>query len=367
MNRFNTLEGTTMRLFTVGPVQMREDIKRSGIDIPYFRTQEFSELMLDSDRILKKLAGTNDTSKTIYLTASGTAAMEATIMNCFTPSDRLLIINGGTFGQRFVDLAHIHNIPYEEITLATGEVLNREHFIPFESTAFTALLVNIDETSTGQLYDIRLLSDFCTKKNMYLIVDAISSFLCDSYEMDKYHIDATIISSQKGTCIAPGLSMILLSERILKDRVEKSQIASLYFDFKSYLDNFTRGQTPFTPAVGICIQLNKALHLIEEIGLENHLAHIAEVADDFRRRITELPVKVPAYPLSNAITPIYFDEPIAYKVFETLKDKYDIMVNPTGGKLHDTVLRIAHIGDTTIKDNTVLIEKLKAAIADCKN
>ena len=58
MNRFNTLEGTTMRLFTVGPVQMREDIKRSGIDIPYFRTQEFSELMLDSDRILKKLAGT---------------------------------------------------------------------------------------------------------------------------------------------------------------------------------------------------------------------------------------------------------------------------------------------------------------------
>lgn len=354
-----------MRLFTVGPVQMRNDVKMAGIDIPYFRTKEFSNLMLDTDKLLKKFAGTAETSKTIYLTASGTAAMEATVMNCFDESDNLLIVNGGTFGQRFVDIARIHRIPYREIVLKTGEVLTEEHFKSLEDVPFTGLLVNIDETSTGQLYDIKLLSDFCTRKGMYLIVDAISSFLCDSYNMDKYHIDATIVSSQKGACIAPGLSMVLLNERIVTERVKKAKVCSMYFDFKEYLNNFTRGQTPFTPAVGICIQLNKALHVIEKEGLDRHLEHIAEVAEDFRRRVTILPVNVPKYPLSNAITPIYFDDPIAYRVFEILKDKYDIMVNPTGGSLHDTVIRIAHIGDTAISDNSALIEKMKAAIAEC--
>ena len=73
--------------------------------MPYFRTPEFSQLMLETDCLMKRLVHTADSSRTIYLTASGTAAMEATVMNCFTPSDRLLVINGGTFGQRFVDIS----------------------------------------------------------------------------------------------------------------------------------------------------------------------------------------------------------------------------------------------------------------------
>ena len=78
----------------------------------------------------------------------------------------------------------------------------------------------------------------------------------------------------------------------------------------------------------------------------------------------ELPVSIPAFPLSQALTPIVFDEPIAYRVFEVLKDRYDIMVNPTGGPLHETSLLIAHIGETTEEDNTLLVTAMKQAIAD---
>lgn len=358
-----------MRLFTVGPVEMFDEVKAVRADnnsVPYFRTQEFSDLMLDTDELLQKFAHAPRNAKTIYLTASGTAAMEATVQNCFSSSDRLLIINGGTFGQRFVDICQIHNIPHDVIRLEYGEILSKSHFDKVCDNEYKALLVNIDETSTGQLYDIKIISHFCQSKNMYLIVDAISSFLCDSFDMEEYGIDAMIASSQKGACISPGLSMVILSERLINECIMTNDIHSLYFNYKSYMDDFQRGQTPFTPAVGICIELNTALHMIEKKGLENHLQHIADVAEDFRKKVKALPVEIPEFPLSNAITPIIFKRPIAYKVFEILKSEYDIYVNPTGGVMHDVSLRIAHIGKTNKKDNSILIECMKKSIAKVK-
>ncbi|MCI7478151.1 MAG: aminotransferase class V-fold PLP-dependent enzyme [Selenomonadales bacterium] len=352
-----------MKLFTVGPTQMKKEIMEVGGQlVPYFRTKEFSNVMLDSDRLLQKFMHAPKGAKSIYLTASGTAAMEAVVMNCLNSRDKVLVIDGGTFGHRFVQLCDIHEVPYERVTLAADEKLTEEHLKPFDNIGITALLVNIDETSTGQLYDIQLLSDFCKRNSSYFVVDAISSYLIDSYDMEKYGIDATIISSQKGLCIAPGLSVVVLSERLIKDRVENNQIRNLYFDFNDYLRNFQRGQTPFTPCVGICMEMNKALHLIDEQGEDDFLGYIDAVAKDFREKVKKLPVSIPAFPLSNAVTPVIFDKPIAKKVFEILKDEYDIYVNPTGGEREPYVLRVAHIGDTTIEDNSMLIDCMEKAI-----
>lgn len=354
-----------MRLFTIGPVEMFDEVKAvrgNGESVPYFRTQEFSDMMLDTDRLLCKFAGTGESSHTVYLTASGTGAMEAAVLNCFTPKDRLLIIDGGTFGHRFVEICAMHGIPHNVISLAFGEVLEERHFEGHHDSEYSALLVNVDETSTGQLYDMELISNFCREKGMFLVVDAISSFLCDSFDMDSWGVDVMIASSQKGPCVSPGLSMVLLSEKILRERVMKSDYRSIYFGFKSYLENFKRGQTPFTPAVGVCVELHAALCRIERIGLSRHLTQIAEVAKDFRDRLQELPVRIPSYPLSNAVTPVIFDEPVAYRVFEQLKDCYGIFVNPTGGALHDTMFRVAHIGQTTVEDNRVLIARIREAM-----
>ena len=173
-----------MKLFTIGPVEMLPEIKKvAGEQIPYFRTDEFSNIMLESDRLIKKLMNSGENSKSIYLTASGTAAMEAALMNCILPTDKLLVINGGTFGARFSQICDIHEYDYCEIKLGGNEELTYKHLEEYENIEFNALVVNIDETSTGQLYDIELLSQFCKRKGMYLIVDAISSFLCDRYDM----------------------------------------------------------------------------------------------------------------------------------------------------------------------------------------
>ena len=91
------------KLFTIGPTQMYPStLEVRGHVVPYFRTGEFGEMMLESARILKRLQGAEEDSEVIVLTASGSAAMEATAMNCFDEHDKLLVICGGTFGERFV-------------------------------------------------------------------------------------------------------------------------------------------------------------------------------------------------------------------------------------------------------------------------
>lgn len=349
-----------MRLFTLGPVEMFPEV--TDKTIPYFRTPEFSAIMLDTDNLLKRFAGASDSAKTIYLTASGTAAMEAAVTNCFDETDRLLVINGGTFGQRFADICRIHKIPHIELNLPYGETLEARHFAPFFDENITGVLVNLHETSVGQLYDIGIIADFCRQKGACLVSDAIGTFLADEYDMAKYGINVTIISSQKGLCIEPGLSIVILDEKTVQERVGKHKTDNLYFDFNSYIKNFERGQTPYTPAVGICLDLNASLHMIDRRGLELHLAAVAETARDFREKTKNLPVTLPKFPLSNAMTPIQFAAPIAYEVFELLKNDYDIFVNPTGGVRHDTVLRIAHIGNLTREDNTYLADCMKTAI-----
>ena len=357
-----------MHLFTVGPVEMSNEIKAiGGQQVPYFRTKEFSEIMLDSDRLLKKFMNAGNNAKSVYLTASGTGAMEATVINCLNKEDNVLVINGGTFGHRFVQLCKIHEIPHQIIQLAANETLTYNHLTKYEESGITALLVNINETSTGQLYDIGILSDFCKRNHAYLIVDAISSFLIDPYDMLKHNVDATIISSQKGLCIAPGLSVVVLSERIINEKITNNNVKNLYFNFKDYMTDFQRGQTPFTPCVGTCLEMHKALQLVAKMSLPAFLEKIDLVAKDFRKKITTLPVRIPDFPLGNAVTPIIFDKPIAKIVFEILKNKYGLIVNPTGGASENYVLRVAHIGNTTTEDNSMLIEKMVCAITEAEN
>lgn len=209
--------------FTVGPVLMDDRTREIGSDqIPYFRTDEFSHITFESERLMKEIIKTGEESRAIFLTASGTGAMEATVMSTLTDKDKALVVNGGSFGERFVQLCEIHDIPHEEIKLEYGQTLTKEILGRYKDQGFTAFLVNVHETSTGILYDIDLIGDFCKEQNMFLIVDSISSFLADEYDMDKHHIDVTVLASQKAIALPPGVSIIVVNEKARK-RIENNK------------------------------------------------------------------------------------------------------------------------------------------------
>ena len=104
--------------FTVGPVQSSDDVRAIGAEqVPYFRTSEFSEVMLENERFVKKFARATEDSRVVFMTCSGSGGMETAIINTLTKQDKALVVNGGSFGERFVELLMLHEIPYTEIKL----------------------------------------------------------------------------------------------------------------------------------------------------------------------------------------------------------------------------------------------------------
>lgn len=345
--------------FTVGPVQSCEAVRHiGGQNVPYFRTPEFSAVMLENEMLVKKFAHAGEESRVVFITGSGTASMEATVMNVFSGDDKVLIVNGGSFGQRFVDLCEIHGIPYQQIKLSVGKALKAQDLEPYEAQGYTGFLVNVHETSTGVHYDMALISDFCRRNGLFLVVDAISSFLADEFRMEDLGVDVMITGSQKALACPPGISVIVMSPAAIK-RVETNQVRSMYFDLKSALKNGERGQTPFTPAVGILLQINARLKAIDAQGVDSEREKIAALAADFRRRIVDMPLDICSESLSNAVTPLMTRNCSAYDVFTVLKDEYGIWVCPNGGETKDKIFRVGHIGDLTIADNVALVDALQ--------
>lgn len=352
--------------FTVGPVQSSAVVRDIGAEsVPYFRTAEFSGIMLENERLIKEFVNAPEGSRVVFITGSGTASMEAAVMNVLTSEDRALVVNGGSFGQRFCKICDIHNVPYDEIRLETGRQLRLRDIetVAAGKKKHTAFLVNKHETSTGVHYDMRLISEYCKKNELLLIVDNISSFLCDDFDMAGLGADAMITGSQKALACPPGVSIIVLSPRALAI-VEKNNPRSLYFDLKDALKNQARGQTPFTPAVQILLQINARLKAISESGgVAEEVERAKCFAEYFRNGIMGLPLEIVSESLSNAVTPLHpTNGASAYDIFLKLKDEYGIWVCPNGGDLKDEIFRVGHMGDLNFEDYDRLLAALKEVL-----
>lgn len=350
-----------VKLFTVGPVEMYpQTLEVASKQLPYFRNEEFSKVMKENEERLKRLLGLAS-GCVAMMSGSGTCAMEAVVHCCLQPQNRVLIINGGSFGKRFTQLCDIYHIPYDEIHLSFQETLTSDKLNAFGKQSYCALLVNIHETSTGQLYNLDMLSAFTKKHNMYLIVDAISSFLADPYHMDMHGIDCTILSSQKALALSPGISMIAMQQRFYKEMVEPKDTKVMYLNINEHIHNMKRGQTPFTPAVGIFIELQQRLAMIERQGLLEVQNEIAQRATYFRRKIASLGLQVPRIPLSNALTPILLKGNASY-IYEYLKETYGLVLTPSGGEQKNTWLRVGHLGNLALSDYDELCLRIKECL-----
>lgn len=346
--------------FTVGPVMSSERVRIIGAEqVPYFRTTEFSNVMFENEKLMRKFTKASKDSRVVFLTGSGTAAMEASVMNCLNKEDKALVVNGGSFGHRFVQLLELHDVPHTEIVLEHGKALKKEMLDQYEKKGYTAFVVNLHETSTGVHYDIDMISDFCKKNGLFLLVDSISSFLADEFNMEKLGVDVMLTGSQKALACPPGVSVIVLSPKAIA-RIENNNPRCMYFDLKDALKNGERGQTPFTPAVGILRQINARLKEIDsEGGVTEENKKIAELAADFRKKIKGLPFKIVSESMSNAVTPLQPTTTNAYDIFLILKDEYGIWVCPNGGDMKDKIFRVGHIGALTKEDNTTLVNAFK--------
>ncbi len=346
--------------FTVGPVMSAPEVLEVGSkSTPYFRTPEFSKIMLENEQLMLEFLNAPVGSRCVFLTTSGTGAMESCVMNILTHDDKVIVINGGSFGQRFVELCKLHELNYTEVICEFGTQLEKEQLEKLTGQGYTALLVNMHETSSGVLYDMELISEFCKKNGICLIVDAISSFIADEIDMSALGVSAVITGSQKALAVQPGISLIALSPVAL-GRIERNKEKCMYLSLKEALKNMERGQTPFTPAVSILLQINVRLNSIAQLGgVDAERENVKKLAAYFRNKVLEYSFEYVVdgeKNRSNAVTALKVLNHNATDIFLKLKEEYGIWLCPNGGIYKDDVIRVGHIGYLTEQDYDKLFE-----------
>lgn len=349
-------------LFTPGPVQMDKSILNIGsIQTPYFRNAEFSSLILECEENLLSLVNASYGSRAIFLSGSGTLAMEAAVTNFMGVDSVAAVINGGSFGERFVKICKTHNIATIEL-LVDRDDLSSGSILDFDGHV-SALLTNVHETSVGHVYSLDSIKQFCLKKRCLNIVDAISYFVTDFIDVSSSAIDVLILSSHKGLGLPPGLSVLVLSERA----VEMVGVgnASFYLNLGEYLGDGLRGQTPFTPSIQILMQLRERLKQINSLGLDHFIDHAKNLAEYFRAGIRSLPLAPYSKSMPNAMTAVELlcNMP-ASLVVERLAGEYGCIVAPNGGNLKNSVFRVSHMGALEISHYDHLLNSLKNIFRD---
>ena len=320
--------------------------------IPYMRTQAFSDIVLESERILLELIGCRG-GRTIIYTGSGTGAMSAVVENYVKTKQKVLVIDGGSFGHRWWDLCRYYGVEQIHYEVPFAQDIDYEDL---EKTVAEGrpdvFLCQHHETSTGELFDLKKIGAICQKYDVSLVVDVISSFLAEELDMDALGIDIAITSTQKGLNIPPGLSILFFSER-LKDYPFAHH--GYYWDFEENFSNLRRGQTPYSPATTLYLQLHARLKQLEaEGGPGKNIADVRHRCEVFRSLCKQYGWEVPAEVPSSAVTGFQTRDKDR-SVFRGLIDQYETFLMP--GSVPG-FYRVSHMGLQSDEDLRLLAERI---------
>ena len=337
------------------PGDIPESIARIGSEpIPYMRTDEFSRINLESERILLDLIHCKG-GRTIIYTGSGTGAMSAIVENYASGFDKALVIDGGSFGHRWADLCSYYGLPFVHFKVPFAHDLDYDEL---EKTIAAerpgVLLCQHDETSSGVLFNVKRIGEICRSYGVSLVVDVISSFLAEPFNMDEIGADVCVTSTQKGLNVPPGLSVVFLSKKAAEFPFKHK---GYYWDFEENLRNLTRGQTPFSPATIIFLQLHARLKQLEAEGGEAaNIARVHERAEFFRAECAKYGWDMPTESPTYAITAIQTADDASRRVFRGLIDKYATYIMPGG---IPGFYRISHMGEQTHEELAALAARIK--------
>ena len=235
------------------------------------RSKDFQKLVEITTKNLKWLHQTENDVLTI--TGSGTAAMEAGIINTLSKGDKVICGENGKFGERWVKVAKEFGLDVIKIEAEWGKPLNPEDFKRIlekdEQKEIKAVILTHSETSTGVINDLQTISSYIRNhKKALSIIDCVTSIGACNVPVDEWEIDIVASGSQKGYMIPPGLSFISMSKKAW-EATDKSNLPKFYLNLKSYKKSLSNNSNPYTPAVNLVFALDEALKMMREEGLDN--------------------------------------------------------------------------------------------------
>jgi alanine-glyoxylate transaminase/serine-glyoxylate transaminase/serine-pyruvate transaminase len=214
---------------------------------------------------------------TIALSGTGSAGMEAALVNIVEPGDAVIVGVNGVFGNRMADIVERCSGKCVKVEASWGQIIDPQRIEDALKTAGKVKAVALihAETSTGAHQPLQGLGDLCRRHGALLVVDAVTSLGGMPVEVDQWKIDICYSGTQKCLSCPPGLSPLTLSPRALEIlKMRKSRVQSWYLDLSMIADYWAEGKRAYhhTAPITMIYALREALRLVLEEGLEARFA-----------------------------------------------------------------------------------------------
>jgi serine---pyruvate transaminase len=335
------------RLMSPGPTPIPPEVSAAGaLPIIHHRTPEFGEVFTRVNENLKRVFLTENDVFTYA--ASGTGAFEGALQNLFSPGDRILVVNSGNFGNRWVKMARAFGIDVVELVYDWGQKADNEEVADALATdpEIKAAVCVLSETSTGTVNDIEAFAK--AAGNVVTIVDAVSGLGACTLRTDDWGVDVVVAGSQKALMTPPGLGFVSVSEKAMRLH-EQSTMPRFYFDWTAAKKAYEKdpAQTAWTPPVSLVIQLDVALQQILAEGVEEAFNRHVLLGRASREGIKGMGLKLfgPDEDLNSAVTAAWIPDGVDGKELVRLMFReHGIQVAGGQGEMAGRIFRIGHCG-----------------------
>jgi alanine-glyoxylate transaminase/serine-glyoxylate transaminase/serine-pyruvate transaminase len=336
-----------------GPTNVPDRVLRA-IDYPTMdhRGPAFGKLGLELIEGLKYVFQTQQ--PVVIYPASGTGAWEAALVNCFSPGDKVLMVETGHFASLWQKMAGKLGLQVELIASdwrrgadpAAVETKLKDD----KAHTIKAVCVVHNETSTGATSRIPLIRKSIDAANhpALFLVDTISSLASIDYRHDEWGVDVTVAGSQKGLMLPPGLSFNAVSEKARK-AAQSARLPKSYWAWDEMIAANKTGYFPYTPATNLLYGLREAIAMLREEGLHGVFARHARHAEATRRAVRAWGLEIlcaNAEEYSNTLTAVMMPSGHdADALRKTILEAYDMSLGTGLGRLAGKIFRIGHLGD----------------------
>jgi len=356
-----------LNLMIPGPTPVPENVLSSMSKHPIgHRSGDFQEIVQKTTEQLKWLHQT--TADVLTITGSGTAAMEAGIINTLSKGDQVICGDNGKFGERWVKVAKAYGLDVKVVKADWGTPLDPNQFkrILEEDTneKIKAVILTHSETSTGVINDLKSINNEVKNHSKAItIADCVTSLGACNIPMDEWGIDVIASGSQKGYMIPPGLSFVAMSKRAWEAN-NQSNLPKFYLDLKQYLKTVNQNSNPFTPAINLYFALEASLTMMQKEGLNNIFARHAR-----HQKATQEGIKAMGLNLftkenfgSPAITAVKPENIDAESIRKAIKNDFDILLAGGQDHLKGKIFRIGHLGFVNNRDIISVISALESTL-----
>ena len=304
------------------------------------------------------------------LTASGTGAVEAGMINFLSPGDRILVGCNGKFGERWAEVGQAYSLQVETVTAEWGQPLDPQLFAQkLEADTekqIKAVVITHSETSTGVLNDLETINRHVKAHGEALIiVDAVTSLGAVNLPIDAWGLDVVASGSQKAYMIPPGLGFVAVSSKAW-EAYKTAKLPRYYLDLGKYRKATAKNTTPFTPPVNLMVALHTTLRMMQAEGLESLFARHQRLMNATRAAIKglNLPLFAADSVASPAITAVAPEGVESDQIRAIMKKQFDIAL--AGGQDHLTnkIFRIGHLGFVCDRDILSAIASLEVALRE---